>query len=206
VLPAAVSLRKQGASKGAVTSLLISTPESGVDSIAISYALLDPLLTVIRPLAAFMTALAAGIAENLTGRPGPNVEPATSQSCPADGCCDGLDCRPECQSRPQTFWEKSCGGLRYAFTELWDDLAVYFFAGVLLAGVISALVPESFFATYLGGGLSAMLVMPAAGIPLYICATAEMPYWLELGWAVTDAWEIAVRYAGSDDGGECCLT
>jgi uncharacterized membrane protein YraQ (UPF0718 family) len=175
VLPAAVSLRKQGANKGAVTSFLISTPESGVDSIAISYALLDPLLTVIRPLAAFMTALAAGIVENLTGLPETAVEQPAEQSCPVDGCCDGSDCQPECHSRRQTLRERIKGGLRYAFTDLWDDLAVYFFAGILLAGVIAALVPESFFTTYLGGGLSAMLIMLVAGIPLYICATASTP-------------------------------
>jgi uncharacterized membrane protein YraQ (UPF0718 family) len=67
-LPAAVSLHKQGANKGAVTSFLISTPESGVDSIAVTYALLDPLLTVMRPVVAFFTALTAGVVENLTGQ------------------------------------------------------------------------------------------------------------------------------------------
>jgi uncharacterized membrane protein YraQ (UPF0718 family) len=65
VLPAAVSLRKQGANNGATTSFLISTPESGVDSISITYALLDPIMTVARPFVAFVTAAAAGIAENL---------------------------------------------------------------------------------------------------------------------------------------------
>jgi uncharacterized membrane protein YraQ (UPF0718 family) len=58
-------LRQQGASKGATTAFLISTPETGVDSIAISYALLDPLMTVLRPLAAFLTATLSGIGVNL---------------------------------------------------------------------------------------------------------------------------------------------
>jgi len=65
VLPAAVALRKQGANRGATTAFLISTPESGIDSIAITYALLDPVMTVARPVAAFVTAAAAGITENL---------------------------------------------------------------------------------------------------------------------------------------------
>jgi uncharacterized membrane protein YraQ (UPF0718 family) len=56
VLPAAASLKKQGANSGATTAFLISTPESGVDSIAITYALLDPIMTVARPVAAFVTA------------------------------------------------------------------------------------------------------------------------------------------------------
>ncbi len=64
VIPAAMSIRKRGANRGATISFLISTPETGVDSIAITYALLDPLMTVFRPLAAFMTAILAGLADN----------------------------------------------------------------------------------------------------------------------------------------------
>jgi len=65
VVPAAMSIRKRGANRGATLSFLISTPETGVDSIAITYALLDPLMTVFRPLAAIATAILAGIADNL---------------------------------------------------------------------------------------------------------------------------------------------
>lgn len=65
VIPTAISLKKNGASKGAVLSFLVSTPETGVDSIAISYALLDPIITIFRPLAAFTTAIIAGISENI---------------------------------------------------------------------------------------------------------------------------------------------
>ena len=68
VLPAAASLKKQGANKGATTAFLISTPESGVDSVALTYALLDPVMTIARPAAAFATATAAGLSENLLGK------------------------------------------------------------------------------------------------------------------------------------------
>lgn len=66
VIPAAAGFRQQGAGRGATTAFLISTPETGVDSIAISYALLDPFMTVFRPISAFITAMAAGVAVNLT--------------------------------------------------------------------------------------------------------------------------------------------
>src|SRR5210317_1738354 len=69
VLPAAASLKKQGANNGATTAFLISTPESGVDSISITYALLDPILTIARPVAAFLTAFTAGFAENVLNPP-----------------------------------------------------------------------------------------------------------------------------------------
>jgi uncharacterized membrane protein YraQ (UPF0718 family) len=64
VIPAAIGLRKQGASKGSTTAFLISTPESGIDSMAITWALLDPIMTVVRPLAAFLTATVAGVLVN----------------------------------------------------------------------------------------------------------------------------------------------
>ncbi len=170
-----MSLRKQGANKGAVTAFLISTPESGVDSIAITYALLDPVMTVVRPLAAFFTAAVAGIAENFISGDTDDREIQPDLSCPVDGCCDGIDCDPEVHRRHHGFGEKIFGGIRYAFTGFWDDLAVYFFVGILLAGLITVLAPESFFTAYMGGGIMAMLIMLAAGIPLYVCATASTP-------------------------------
>ena len=95
MLPAAVSLRKQGASNGATTAFLISTPESGVDSISITYALLDPIMTVARPMVAFFTAAVAGITENLLGSNNQTTRITPDLSCPVDGCCDGQNCSPE---------------------------------------------------------------------------------------------------------------
>jgi uncharacterized membrane protein YraQ (UPF0718 family) len=175
VLPAAVALRKQGANRGATTAFLISTPESGIDSIAITYALLDPVMTVARPVAAFVTAAAAGITENLISyRKGENqVEP--DLSCPVDGCCDSPDCPPEEHLHHHTFTEKIMAGFRFAFTEVWADMAGWFLIGLILAGLITAAIPEDLMTRYLGGGLPAMLLMLAVGIPLYICATASTP-------------------------------
>lgn len=170
-----MSLHKQGANKGAVTSFLISTPESGVDSIAVTYALLDPLLTVIRPFVAFSTAFIAGVFENLTNREASTKVIKPNLSCPVDNCCDGLNCPPHAHSQHHTFIEKLISGLCFAFTDFWDDLAGSFIVGLLLAGVISVLIPESFFTSFLGHGLPAMLIMLLAGIPLYVCATASTP-------------------------------
>jgi uncharacterized membrane protein YraQ (UPF0718 family) len=60
-------LKKQGANDGAALSFMIATPETGVDSIAVSWAILDPVMTVIRPVAGFVTAVSAGIAQNFFG-------------------------------------------------------------------------------------------------------------------------------------------
>ncbi|MFA6284789.1 MAG: SO_0444 family Cu/Zn efflux transporter [Desulfurivibrionaceae bacterium] len=159
VLPAAAALKKQGANNG---------------SIAVSYALLDPIMTVARPLAAFLTALAAGMTENLLRPPKPGFAMADF-SCVVDGCCSGIDCPPEKHAAHHTPGEKLLAGMRYALGELWGDLAGWFFFGLLLAGAISALVPETLITGYLSGGISSMLLMLAFGIPLYICATASTP-------------------------------
>jgi uncharacterized protein len=176
VLPAAASLKKQGANKGATAAFLISTPESGVDSISITYALLDPIMTLARPISAFISAMAAGIGINLLQPPSSHpepVSPATAvQSCGCSGSC----------SMPAEKKEKQPGimirlktGLRYAATDIWGELAGWFFAGLLIAGVITVLIPDEAITSYLGGGLMSMLLMLCLGIPLYICATASTP-------------------------------
>ena len=170
-----MSLRKQGASNGATTAFLISTPESGVDSISITYALLDPLMTVARPLAAFFTAAVAGISENLLDRKKEANRITPDLSCPVDGCCSGDDCEPKIHSRHHSFLEKIKAGIGYAFGELWEDIAKWFLFGLLLAGLITVIIPDDVFSRYLGPGLPAMLLMLVVGIPLYICATASTP-------------------------------
>lgn len=174
VLPAAASLKKQGANKGATAAFLISTPESGVDSIAITYALLDPLMTVARPIAAFISAMAAGIGINLT-QPLAAQEQPTSQPAPQTSCgCSGT-CSPSPTKTGPGLMRRLKLGIRYAATDIWGDLAGWFFVGIMAAGIITVLIPDEIIANYLGGGLSSMLLMLCLGIPLYICATASTP-------------------------------
>lgn len=176
VLPAAVTLKKQGANPGAVTAFMISTPESGVDSMAVTYALIDPLMTIARPVAAFLSAVVAGVAQNLFSRPvSPATRPIPSLSCPVDGCCDGIDCPPRQHAKHHSLLQKLAAGIRYAIDDLWQDMAGWYLLGLLVAGVISALVPVDVLDRYLGGGLLTMLIMLAVGIPLYICASASTP-------------------------------
>lgn len=164
VLPAAVGLRKAGASKAATVSFLISTPESGVDSIAVTYALLGPWMALIRPLAAFVTAFCAGVAEIFFGTPD-----AAASLPPSPTCCHAA---PPASLPITTRLTK---GLRYAFVDLLADITPTFLFGILLGGVISSLIPTTFVETYLGTGWQAMLMMLAIGIPLYICASASTP-------------------------------
>ena len=154
---------------------MISTPESGVDSIAITWALLDPVMTVARPIVAFVTAAAAGIAENVFASRSDRTPVTPDLTCPVDGCCDGVDCAPEDHRNHHSMAAKLRTGLGYALGDLWHDMAGWFFLGLLLAGTISAFIPDELLADYLGPGLPSMLLMLAVGIPLYICATASTP-------------------------------
>jgi len=167
IVPTAISLRKRGATRGATVSFLISTPETGVDSIAITYALLDPIMTVFRPIAAFVTALAAGITNNLLIK---DVNPTSSEEAASCTCstCSTL-------SEDPSFAERIYAGIRYAYLDLLGEISGWLIVGILLAGIISYAIPESSSHNYLGGGLASMLIMLVVGIPLYICATASTP-------------------------------
>ncbi|MCI5126228.1 MAG: permease [Candidatus Electrothrix sp. AR5] len=191
VLPAAATLKKQGANNGAVTAFLISTPESGIDSISITWALLDPIMTIARPVSAFVSAAVAGIAENLFSFSGPTVSPDLEgqSNAPAQGASScGCGCSGEQQQEVlsdkvvatkkgflKRFPGKLKAGIKYAIFDIWEELAGWFIVGILLAGVITVLLPDAFITAYLGGGLSSMLLMLLIGIPLYICATASTP-------------------------------
>jgi uncharacterized membrane protein YraQ (UPF0718 family) len=167
VLPAAANLRKRGASRGAMVSFLISTPETGADSLALSYALLGPFLTILRPVAALITAVVAGTAENFANDP---AAERTELPMAATTCGCGLS-----GSGATGLWLRLRGGLRYGFGDLFQDLAPWLGVGFLVAGLISAALPGDALARFLGHGPLSYLAMLAVGIPLYVCATASTP-------------------------------
>jgi uncharacterized membrane protein YraQ (UPF0718 family) len=182
VLPAAAQLKKQGANNGATTAFLIATPESGADSIAVSWALLDPLLTVARPVAAFISAFVAGVLENMLSyrEDRPVVAPPLTMASPAEiGCgangCGCSDAHAHQADQARGLWSKLVQGTCYAVNDIWGDLAGWFFVGIAAAACITVLVPDDLITRHLGGGLGSMLLMLLVGIPMYICATASTP-------------------------------
>jgi len=170
VLPAAVELRRDGASKGATVSFLIATPETGPDSVAISYALLGPVMAVARPFAAVMSAIFSGLLTNVFVRGETHVSP--SPTVAATCCADR--CSTEHVESTGGLGGQAWGGVRYAFTDILDDIALWLAVGLVVAGVLSALVEPEAFGTY-GGGIGAMVVMLVVGVPIYVCATASTP-------------------------------
>jgi uncharacterized membrane protein YraQ (UPF0718 family) len=193
VIPVAATLRKEGASRGATIAFLISTPETGVDSIAASAAMLDPVMTIFRPVAAFVAAAMAGVAQLLFGEPdAPAATSATAKPAGGCGCCGSKkkaanssaesgasSCGDVTAPLPATWAGRGKLALRYAFVELFEDLGGLLLLGFLLAGFIAALAPNLSLSDLAGasawGELGEMLAMIALGIPLYVCATAATP-------------------------------
>jgi hypothetical protein len=163
VIPVAASLRRHGASAAATTSFLISTPQTGVDSIMVTLSLLGPVFAVFRPVVAFLSGILGGVLVNIFGYD--KGAPAEEHPACTAECCSGV--------------ENHGGGLlravRYGFLTLPRDIHKALIVGILIAGAISAAIPDDFFAGVLGGGILSMLVMMAVGIPVYVCATASVP-------------------------------
>lgn len=159
VIPVSMSLRKHGASRGSTISFLLSTPQTGVDSIFVTLSLLGPVFAIFRPLAAFATGIIGGEMVNIFGE---KAEEEKEQR--TDECSD---------SGPGS--NKMLRGLRFGFVTLPRDIGKAMLAGLVIAAVISAFIPKDFFAEYLGTGIFAMLVMMFLGIPVYVCATASVP-------------------------------
>ncbi len=188
VIPAAIGLKKDGASKEATVSFLIATPETGVDSISISYALLDPVLTIVRPVAAVVTSISAGIIEKIFGKKenrewfGKSNSRTNSEnlkiSSSKDSCCK-CECEKDeskAESQNKSMSQRFKDSINYGFLDFFGDIVVYIIFGYLLAALISTLIPEKFILENFGGkGILPMSGMLAIGIPLYICSTSATP-------------------------------
>lgn len=175
VLPAALRLSKQGATKGATVSFLISTPETDIDAIALTYGLMGPRFAVFRAVAGVLTAIVGGIATNLFGdrRRQPGSEPAPTPT-PIPSAAEAT-ARLSDGRHAVTSVERVRHVFRHAFGEMLDEIAHWLVIGIVVAALITVLVPPSLIERYLGGGLVTMLVMLVIAIPVYTCASASTP-------------------------------
>jgi len=165
VIPVAASIRHQGASKAATTSFLLSTPQTGVDSIAITYGILGPVFAVFRPLAALVTGIIGGVLVLLFGDSNRKGKPETGTPTV---CTD--DC---CTTKPNQNVIKRI--FEYGLIRLPRDIGFALLIGILITGLMAVLIPEGFLTAYIGGGILSILLMMIAGVPVYVCATASVP-------------------------------
>lgn len=160
VLPVAAQLRRSGLSREGTVSFLISTPETGADSIALSIRLLGPLFAIVRPIAAFITAIISGfvtmffIPDKSTQMPLPVV---TAPSQTGSKLISRL-------------WD----GQVYVATDMLPELSYYLFWGYLLAGLVAALIPSDLLQSGLPTWLQYAGVI-AVSLPAYVCATSSTP-------------------------------
>lgn len=199
VIPTGISLYKNGAGKGATSSFLISTPQTGVDSILVTYSLLGLPFAIIRPIVALCTGVFGGVLTNLFDKQTkaghadnlPIDDNANSGGC---GCCcesenisskdanyDGCDgtsvdsCSCDDERGGADFVSKIRRMLHYAFVDFLQDIATWLVIGLLIAAAISVWMPADFFTQFRGNTLLEMLFVLIASIPLYVCATASVP-------------------------------
>jgi len=156
VLPAGIGFYKNGASRGPTISFLISTPQTGVDSILATYSLLGLPLAIIRPVVALFTGLFGGMLGNVADKNGTEDTDKDRKS--------------------EENYERSVKELfRYGFVELIQDISKWLIIGMLVAALLAVLIPNDFFTSTISSEYLAMLLMIAASVPLYICATGSIP-------------------------------
>ena len=172
VLPTAQALRKGGASRGSTAAFLVATPETGPDSVGITFGLFDPLFAILRPILAWWSAVVVGIwVDRLDEEDLPDGAQAMEEAHDHAGTCEAnrtQNLTPEERPSPKQT-------AAWVLGPLWDDLAPPLTLGFVLAGLFSASMPPELLERLLPAGILGMLVIGLLGIPLSICATASTP-------------------------------
>jgi hypothetical protein len=160
VIPVAATLREAGASKGSTVSFLVSTPQTGVDSIFLTYGMLGPVFALFRPLAAFVSGIFSGMVIN-------SFDDDTHHHLPDAG---GVS------NAKKALIDRLKSGIRYGFFSLPSDIVVPLFQGLVIAAAIAIFIPPDFIAEYFSSNSYVMLIMMlAVSLPVYVCATASIP-------------------------------
>lgn len=205
VIPTSIAIRKEGASKGASVSFLISTPATGVDSILATYSLLGLPFAILRPVAAFVTALFGGVLTNFATRgeesrdvvAGLRSEPANlkhehehhhqdNEHCDCDdddcecGCSEHGCCCDNRDVHDASFTEKVKETFRYGLVNMVGDVSKWLMIGLVLGALISAFVPNELFLALREKPILCMVCVLLLAMPMYTCATGSIPLALAL--------------------------
>jgi uncharacterized membrane protein YraQ (UPF0718 family) len=199
VIPVATELRRSGASASTTAAFLVATPETGVDSVSVSYALLEPILAIYCPVTAILSAIFTGMIvatskDRFTRVRSLNTHSELTRRCakstttvaaemakPTSLCCTSKSTKLNNSALNHSVTAKTLAGIRYSPTQLIDDLVRWLLLGLLFATAVRTFVPTSLLLGY-GSGLGAMLMMIALSILMYICANASTPIAAGLLW------------------------
>ena len=166
VIPTAIGIRRAGASKASTASFMVATPETGVDSIGVTFALMGPIMAIFRPISAILSAITAGTLVRLWDVETPAAETKAEEEA-VHSCCGG-------KKKELTFTEKLKASVLYGYGKLLSDFMGWLLVGLSFAALIQTFVPPSLLSEY-GNGIFAMLLAVVISIPMYICATASTP-------------------------------
>lgn len=160
VIPTAMALHKEGASKGSVISFLIATPQTGVDSIIATYSLLGLPFAIVRPVAAFFTSIFAGLVTNVFTSNEKTVKVAIQKNK---------------EGQKLSFSQKIKKVFQYGYVEMMEDIGKMLLFGLVIAGLIAYFVPDNFFTIFKDNTILTMLLILIVAIPMYVCATGSIP-------------------------------
>lgn len=167
VIPTAMGIRREGASKGATISFLIATPQTGVDSIIATYSLMGLPFAIIRPIVALLTAVFGGVLCNVFESDDEIIVVRKEEGC-------------EPEQKKGSILVRLSRALAYAFGEMMEDIGKWLAMGLIVAGIITAAVPDSWFTIFQGNTLYSILFVLVFSIPMYLCATGSIPIALAL--------------------------
>ncbi len=169
VLPTAMGLRREGGSRGATVSFLIATPQTGVDSIIATFSLMGLPFTIIRPIAAFLTAIFGGTLVNAfeheseeEKRGGTNLKGIAEE-------------KENSSTHVSNALRRLPNAIRYGFVEMMADIGKWLIMGLIVAGVITAVIPDQWFSVFKDNSLLSILLVLSISIPMYVCATGSIP-------------------------------
>ncbi|MEP0175191.1 MAG: SO_0444 family Cu/Zn efflux transporter [Paraglaciecola sp.] len=166
VIPVAMGIRRSGASKASTASFLVATPETGIDSIGVTYALMGPVMAIARPIAAIFSAIFTGSLIATFTENTPSLAKKDNKAAPS--CCSGG------KPKPLTFIQKFMAAFKFGYGQLLRDFMGWFLIGLFFAALITTYLPEGFITQY-AQGFGTMLLVVLISIPMYVCATASTP-------------------------------
>ena len=193
VIPIAQGLKKEGASKGAVQSFLISTPITGVDSILATFSFFGLIFTVYRVVSSVIIAICVGLIQNFiekkeikkeekTSKPNPmffasstkvnNPSFSLKNDTPKEAD-KGNSCCSSSSSSSKTFSFKNV--FTYAYKTLFEDMVKALFIGLLLGALFTTFVPKEYSSLLFENQILTYFIILIVAIPLYTCATASLP-------------------------------
>ena len=171
VIPLAQGLRKEGASKGAVQSFLISTPITGVDSILATFSFFGLIFTIFRVVSSVIIAILVGLVQNFVEKD--NKEDIKDLEVATSSCCSDSSCSTNTEKKKKQFSFKSA--FSYAYVTLFIDMAKPLFIGLLLGSLFTTFMPKEYASMLFENQVLTYFVILLFSMPLYVCATASLP-------------------------------